>query len=185
MTKSNKTHPASTSRKLRIGGLSLIAGSTAFLTFWVYSAASSSVIVPWSATLAVHGMSIILLSIGLVLVARNAPRRSTGYWMPWVGTAVAIAGLLTVFPLIPVGFGIFGVGLVLAGRDRLSAFIAVAGSVLLLMAVILGARVGMEGSLELSDGLRIAFQLGVLLIATGFIAIGWSETRRIPRQHNN
>ena len=164
-----------------IGGWSLVLGSFAFLIFWGAAPTSVNDAIPWPVALAVHGMSMVLLSIGLVLTARYVTQPIVGSWVTRAGAAVAIAGLLTVFPLIPVGFGIFAVGLVLAGRDRIGAVVATAGSVVLLATYVLGARVGMEDAPELSDGLRVAFQVSVLLIAVGLVIVGLGEMRRVQR----
>jgi len=166
-----------------IGAWSLVMGSFAFLIFWGTAPTSLDDTIPWPLALAVHGMSIVLLSIGLVLTARYVTQPIVGYRVTRVGAAVAIAGLLTVFPLIPVGFGIFAVGLVLAGRDRIGAVVATAGSVALLATYVLGgARVGMEDTPELSDGLRVAFQVSVLLIVVGLAIVGLGEIRRDQRR---
>lgn len=151
------------------------------MIFWGAAPTSVNDAIPWPVALAVHGMSISLLSIGLVLTARYVTQPIVGSWVTRAGAAVAIAGLLTVFPLIPVGFGIFAIGLVLAGRDRIGAVVATAGSVVLLATYVLGARVGMEDAPELSDGLRVAFQVSVLLIAVGLVIVGLGEIRRVQR----
>ena len=168
-------------RGYRIGGWSLLLGSLAFLIFWGAAPTSVNDAVPWLVALAVHGTSIVLLSIGLVLTARNVTQPIVGSWVTRAGAAVAIAGLLTVFPLIPVGFGVFAIGLVLAGRDRIGAVVATAGSVVLLATYVLGSRVGMEDAPEPSDGLRVAFQVSVLLIAVGLVIVGLGEIRRVQR----
>ncbi len=165
----------------RIGAWSLVLGSCAFLIFWGAAPTSVNDTIPWPLALAVHGMSIVLLSIGLVLTARYVTQPIAGYRMTRAGAAVAIAGLLIVFPLIPVGLGIFAVGLVLAGRDRIGAVVATAGSVVLLATYVLGSRVGMEDAPEPSDGLRVAFQVSVLLIAVGLVIVGLGEIRRVQR----
>jgi hypothetical protein len=164
-----------------IGGWSLVLGSFAFFVFWGAAPTSLDDAIPWSVALAVHGMSIVLLSIGLVLTARDVTRPIVGSWVTRTGVVVAIAGLLTVFPLIPVGFAIFAIGLVLAGRGRIGAVVATAGSLVLLATYVLGARVGMEDTPELSDGLRVAFQASVLFIAVGLVIVGLGEMRRVQR----
>ena len=164
-----------------IGWLSLIVGATAFLYFWGTAPTFINDITPWPVSLAVHGVSLVLLSTGLIWVALQVSEPVVGSWVTRAGAGVGIAGLLTVFPLIPLGFGIFSVGLVLAGRDRIGPTVATAGSAVLLAAVVLGARVGMEDAPELSDGLRVAFQAGVLLIAAGLVIVGLGERQRIRR----
>jgi hypothetical protein len=166
----------------RIGAWSLVLGSFAFLIFWGAAPTSVNDTIPWPLALAVHGTSIVLLSIGLVLTARYVTQPIVGIRMTRAGAAVAIAGLLMVFPLIPVGFGTFTVGLVLAGRDRIGAVVATTGSVVLLATYILGARVGMEDAPEPSDGLRVAFQVSVLLIVVGLVIVGLGEIRRVQRR---
>jgi len=164
-----------------IGGLSLVLGSFAFLIFWGAAPTAVNSTIPWPVALAVHGTSIGLLTVGLVLTARYVTQPIVGSWVTRAGAAVAIAGLLTVFPLIPVGFGVFAIGLVLAGRDRIGTVVAMAGSVGLLVTYVLGARVGMEDAPELSDGLRVAFQVSVVLIAVGLAIVGLGEIRRVQR----
>lgn len=168
-------------KRYRIGGSSLVLGSFAFLIFWGAAPTSVNDTIPRLVALAVHGMSIVLLSIGLVLTVRDVTQPIVGSWVTRAGAAVAIIGLLTVFPLVPVGLGIFAIGLLLAGRDRIGAVVAAAGSMVLLATYVLGARVGMEDAPELSDGLRVAFQVSVLLIAVGLVIVGLGEIRRVQR----
>ena len=165
-----------------IGGLLLVLGATAFLFFWgVWSPSAINDDAPWVVGLSLHGVSIVLLSIGLILVARQVTEPVLGSRVTRAGAAVAVVGLLTVFPLIPLGLGIFAVGLVLAGRDKIGAVVAAAGSAVLLATVVLGARVGMEDAPELSVGLRVAFQVGVFLIGVGLVIVGLDERRRVQR----
>lgn len=158
-------------------------GSSTFLIFWgvAPTAANDTGAFPRPLALAVHGMSIMLLSVGLVLKARYVTQPPVGSRLTRAGAAVAIVGLLTIFPLIPVGLGVFAIGLGLAGRDRSGAVLAMAGSVGLLAVYILGARVGMEDAPELSDGLRVAFQVSVALMAAGLAIVGWGQIRRVQQ----
>ena len=64
---------------------------------------------------------------------------------------------------------------------RIGAVVATAGSVVLLATYVLGSRVGMEDAPEPSDGLRVAFQVSVLLIAVGLVIVGLGEIRRVQR----
>lgn len=164
-----------------ICGWSLVLGSFAFLIFWGAAPTTANEAIPRPLALAMHGMSIGLLSVGLVLKARYVTLPIVGSWLTRAGAAVAIVGLLTLFPLISVGFGVFAIGLGLAGRDRIGAVVAMAGSVGLLATYVLGARVGMEHAPELSDGLRVTFQVSVALIAAGLAIVGLGQIRRVQQ----
>lgn len=101
-------------------GSALIAGGLAFAAFWVISASDFGASIPWIVSLGVHGTSIVLAGTALVLTATCVRESLWGRRLALMGAWVALAGLLTIFPLIPIGLGIFASGLIVAAESLCS-----------------------------------------------------------------
>lgn len=159
-----------------------VVGSIAFGVFWGVAPTSVNDGLPWMVTLAVHGLSIVCLVFGLgtfALAVVGDPRARTLL----LGMVVTITGLLTAFPLIPIGLAVVGVGLLIVRRARVAAILLLGGSAGLLAAYASGARVGMEGAPPMSSVEIAWFQVSVALAAAGLIALGrrGREPARRPR----
>jgi hypothetical protein len=134
------------------------------------------------AGLAVHGVSIICVTAGLVLLAR-ASRASGSGSIVTAGTAIAVVGLFTVFPLFPAGLPLIAWGL---RRDGWPASTTVptmvGGLVLSALAVARYVAVGAplageEGAPDLSAGWVLGYLLGVGLVTASLLALGWAMVR--------
>ena len=159
-----------------VAGAALVAGGLAFAVIWVTSA--SDLNFPWIVSLGVHGTSIVLVGAGLLLTASRVDRPPWGRRLIVFGAWATVGGLLTVLPLIPVGLGIFGAGLIIARRSPAGGVALAAGATILLATYVLGARVGFEDAPPLSAGLRLAFQAGALLVLLGLSLLGTGDIRR-------
>lgn len=164
----------------RIRGGALSIGAGAFALFWDLAPTALNDELPWMVTLAIHGVSLVSLVTGLILLMRDFRVLSAGTLIARMGLIIAVVGLLTVFPLIPVGFLLLAVGLLLVRVHRVAAFILGVGSVALLLSVVAGARVGMEDAPTLSGAATAWFQVSVWLIAAGLATIGGSQLRSDP-----
>jgi hypothetical protein len=166
-----------TARPAPIGGWSLIVGGAAFGAFWAVSPTSIDDVLPWIAGLAVHGVSIVALATGLLLLAFAALRGPSGRWIA-AGAGVAILGLLTVFPLFPAGLAVVAWGLWRDGWPRIATVPTLVGaSGLLILAVgryvAVGAAIaGDEGAPGLAPTLAAAFVATIVLTAAGLIGLG-------------
>ena len=159
----------------------VVVGSIAFGVFWVISPTAVNDGLPWIVTLGVHGLSIAGLVYGLgtyAFAVIGDPRARTIL----VGLAATIVGLLTLFPLIPIGLAVVGIGLLIVGLGRVAATLLLAGSTGLLAAYASGARVGMESAPPMSSAEIAWFQVSVALTAAGLIALGHRE--RLPARHH-
>lgn len=164
----------------RIRGGALTIGAGAFALFWGLAPTALNDELPWMVTLGFHGLSLVSLVTGLILLMRDFRLLSAGTLIARMGVIVAVVGLLTVFPLIPVGFLLLAVGLLLVRLHRAAAGMLGVGSVALLLSVITGARVGMEDAPTMSGPATAWFQVSVWLIAAGLATIGGSQLRWDP-----
>lgn len=149
----------------------LAVGAVGFAVFWGASPTSANEDLPWIATLAVHGLSIVCLLFGLgtlALETRGDPRARTTF----LGIGVTMAGILTAFLLIPIGLAVVGIGLLMVRGSRVAAALLLGGSAGLIAAYATGARVGMESAAPMSSGEIAWFQVSVALTAVGLIALG-------------
>jgi hypothetical protein len=160
-----------------IGGAALICGGFAFALFWGVAATTLNDGIPWVATLAVHGGSILCLTFGLVTFV--GPLRAfaeKGRLLALAGIAIAIVGLLTGFVLIPAGLLLLGLGLLVCRSNMAAGVLLTLGSVALLGVItVLDVRVGMEDAPELGRVSLVWFESSVLLLAAGLMTLGASR----------
>ena len=147
----------------------MIVGAIAFAVFWVLAPTSVND-VPWAAALAVHGVSIAALLIGLAALALATSGDPRGRPMI-AGIAVTTLGLLTAFLLIPIGLAAVAIGILLIRGSRLAAVLLLGGSAGLVAVFAAGARVGIDDAAPLSNGEMVWFQASVALTATGLVAL--------------
>lgn len=153
------------------GGWALVAGALLFAAFWASPALDAGVELPWLPSLAMHGATIGLLGFGLVAWVRTEPQ-DTARQFGLVGVVIAIAGLLFLFPLIPLGFLIVGSVAAFTRRGTLGGTALSIGAVALLTAYAAGARYGTEGTAVPGEGTRWVFLIGVALTSTGLALLG-------------
>jgi hypothetical protein len=176
-----------TSNPAPVGGWALIVGGLAFALFWAGAAASTTfdVDLPWFAGLAVHGISIVTLVTGLVLLALSTLRAPSGRIIA-VGAGVAVLGLLMVFPLFPAGLAVVAAGLLRDGWPREVAMTTLVGALGLLALMVwryvtIGEAIaGDEGAPPLETVPAIAYVVTVVITAAGVVMLGGIRRRGRP-----
>jgi hypothetical protein len=156
---------------MMVGGWALVAGAFLFAAFWASPALDLDLDLPWLPSLAMHGATIGLLGFGLVAWVPTEPR-DTARQVGLVGVVIAIAGLLFLFPLIPLGFLIVGSVAALTRRGTLGGTALSIGAAALLAAYAAGARYGTEGTAAPGEGIRWVFLVGVALTSIGLALLG-------------
>jgi hypothetical protein len=151
----------------RAGPWFLVIGAVAFGLFWE-AALLSDADIPAAIALGVHGISIVMMAIGLIHLQRSDSTNRTA--IGWIGVALSIAGSAASFVLL-------ALGLILVTITRLREWrgvstILIAGSVSLLISYLLGASVGTEDAAEPSLVAGILFSGATLLISLGLLLIG-------------
>jgi hypothetical protein len=123
------------------------------------------------------------LTIGLGLLVRDLRRPPQARLIAITGAVLTVVGLVTAFPLIPVGLGFVAIGLIGARYPRAatwSLLVGLAGMVILYVALYQQqvGRVFGEGAPPFQPGPKITFQACLILIAVGLAAIGFQLLRR-------
>jgi hypothetical protein len=164
-----------------ITGLALVVGGLLFLAFWLPGVTESdfSIGAPRALQLVIHGGTIALLSVGLLLAATERP---WGRTLSVTGAAVAIVGLVSYLWVFASGLLLMGAAEVLDRRHRLAGSMMTAGSLVWILFWVLGARFDSEDSLPLSDFERVLATTGLMLIAGGIIALGFAQFRLKPTE---
>jgi hypothetical protein len=148
----------------------LLLGSVAFLVFWMNSVLFDDQFygydLPWVLELAIHGCSILFLTIGLGGLMRDA--NAHGEPLLVIATpAIAIVGLFTILPLFFAGMGVLGLATVARRRVASADLLLILGAVLFLAAWITGARPGFEDAPTLSRWQELLAGSGVTFTAVG------------------
>ena len=176
-----------------VGGWALIVGAGCFALFWslaltsldesVATGPSRPATAAWLPALALHATTIASLTIGLGLLARDLRRAREARLVATLGAALTVVGLITVFPLIPVGLGLVAIGLMGVRYPRAATGSLLVGSVgMVILYVALyqqqAGRVFGEGAPPFQLGPKLIFQASVILLAAGLAAIGFQLRRR-------
>lgn len=174
---------AETRAPSKVGGWALILGATSFALFWTLAPTSLDDTIPWVPSLAVHGVSIVSLAIGLGLLARDLLRPPRPQTSAAVGAFLAAIGSFAFFPLFSIGLGLVAIGLLQTGYPRPAVASLAIGSAALLVVIVAqyvnaDGRVFGEGSPPFPLALKLGFQASVILVAAGLGAIGLQLRRR-------
>jgi hypothetical protein len=153
----------------KLTGCSLIAGSIAFGLFW--GSALVNLEPPRMVSLAVHGLSILLISFGLINVQRHSDVSPILRNLGWIAVAVTVVGLWTVLPLFATGLALVGI-LSVSSRNLMRGTALTIGSLVFLAAYLFGTHIGEEGAREPSGTLSIIFASALVLIVGGLVATG-------------
>jgi len=153
----------------KMAGISLIAGTVAFGLFWGRELVE--VEPPWLLSLAFHGLSILLISVGLILIQRDTATSPTLRTVGWIAVTVTIVGLLTILPLFLIGLACLGILWVIS-RSWVRGSVLTIGALIFLAAYLFGSHIGDEGARELSPALRVVFASALVLIVGGLVAAG-------------
>lgn len=151
----------------RAAGAALVVGAAAFAAFWGLSTADVSLL--RAGQLALHGVSIVALSIGLLLMIRAGDIRDRSLLL--VGVVLSVAGLLTVLPVLFLGLVLVALWSMRSGQPLVGAALLV-GAVCILSVFVAGGRPGYEeapnpGALETAVTLA-----GIAGIAGGLMGLG-------------
>ena len=160
-----------------LGAGALIVAGFGFGVFWGSGLLAFDA--PWSAGLALHGLWMGALGVGVIRLTR--PLRGTASVMGWAGAAATVIGMLTAFP-------IFGVGLILIAttqwvqRIRLAAGALAAGAILLLASLPLEGRFDGSGTPVAGSPAGLLFAPAICLISLGLILLGVQHLQAERRQ---
>ena len=163
-----------------LGAGALIIAGFGFGVFWGSGLLAFDA--PWSAGLALHGMWMGALGVGVIRLVQ--PLRGTARATGWAGAAATIIGMLTAFP-------IFGVGLILLATTewlqrtrRPAAGALAAGAILLLASLPLEGRFDGSGTPEPGTPAGLLFAPAICLISLGLILLGVQHLQAKRRQVN-
>jgi len=144
-----------------------------FFVFWVSAAADveQTLIEPWPLQLAFHGVQVITLIFGLLLVARLPVDGWPGHiWR--VGAGVAAVGTPLGLPLFAAGILMMGVSAVFVPGLRVVGAALIPGATLWIVLFSRGAMIGNEDYPPLT-GSELALAIGgLVLIVTGLVVLG-------------
>lgn len=128
-------------------------------------------------TLPIHGVTILLLSAGLIAFQLGMEDGTRYPEAGWVGAGLTVLGLWSFLPFLPIGLVLFGVVLFLRG-SRISGVALVTGSVLFFIAYVFGTHIGDESAADPNVVESVAFCVALLLISTGLILVGIREIQK-------
>jgi len=159
-----------------LGACALILGAVAFLVFWGSDVAWDDkllgVAAPWWIRLAVHGLAIVFITLGLVMPFWMTPALDSATRYERIASGLSIAGLLTVLPLFFVGIALLGV-VTIAARGNLAAGLTLLlGAVLFAVSYGSGVRLGFEDGPPLSQIDRVLAASSITLVTIGICALG-------------
>ena len=161
-----------------LGSGALIVAGLGFGAFW--GAGLLAFDAPWSAGLALHGLWMGSLAIGVIRLVQ--PLRGTAAATGWAGVAATIIGMVTAFPLLAVGLIAIATRQWPQSERRPAAAALVAGALLLIASLPLEGRFDGAGTPEPGTPAALLFAPSVLLISLGLILLGWqlrADRRRI------
>ena len=145
----------------KIGGWSLIVGAIAFAAFW--GSALVGLEGPWVVSLGIHGLSSLLIAVGLVNVQLATGGASPLGWLGWAGVAAAV--LVSCLARRWVGSG---VALIVGATVLLVGYLPPDG------------RIGTEGVPAPRLEIRLVLATALVLIAVGLVLTGYRRLRWVP-----
>ena len=132
-----------------LGAGALIVAGFGFGVFWGSGLLAFDA--PWSAGLALHGLWMGALGLGLIRLVQ--PLRGTARTTGWAGAATTVIGMLTAFPIFAVGLILIATTEWLQGTRRPAAGALAAGAILLLASLPLEGRFDGSGTPEPGQGM--------------------------------
>jgi len=146
----------------------LIAAGFGFGVFWGFGLLAFDA--PWSAGLALHGLWVGSLAIGVIRLVQ--PLRGSAAAAGWVGVTATIIGMLTAFPIFGVGLILIATTQWLQGTRRPAAGALAAGAILLLASLPLEGRFDGSGTPAPGTPAGLLFAPAICLISLGLIVLG-------------
>ena len=159
-----------------LGACALILGAVAFLVFWGSDVSWDDkllgVAAAWWIRLAVHGIAIVLITLGLILRYWMTPAGDSATRYERIAAGASVAGLLTALPLFFVGIALLGVATIVA-RGLLAVGLALLlGAVLFAVTYGSGVRLGFEDGPPLSQIDKVLATSSITLLTIGICALG-------------
>jgi hypothetical protein len=152
-----------------LGALALIVAGLGFAAFW--GAGLLAFDAPWSAGLALHGLWIGSLAIGVIRLV--LPLRGTAAATGWAGVAATVIGMVTAFALFAAGLIAVAITQWPQTARRPAAAALVGGALLLIGSLPLEGRFEGSGTPEPGTPAALLFAPAVLLVSLGLILLGW------------
>jgi hypothetical protein len=160
----------------RVAGPSLVAGGIAFGLFWGSQLVGLEVRQP--VALPIHGLTILLITVGLIGMQLSTSTRRAYRTLSWVAVALAVLGLLTFFPVLGIGLALVGVVVIVSGGLLEGAALTL-GSLTLVGAYLFGSRLGEEEASDPSAPLVALFAFAIVLVVGGLVASGIRQDRQL------
>jgi hypothetical protein len=160
--------PSSRKPRSVLGAGALIAAGFGFGVFWGSGLLSFDA--PWSAGLALHGLWMGALGVGVIRLVQ--PLRGAAAAIGWAGAATTIIGMLTAFPIFGVGLILIATSEWLRGTRRPAAGALAAGAFLLLASLPLEGRFDGSGTPEPGTPAGLLFAPAICLISLGLTLLG-------------
>jgi hypothetical protein len=158
-------------------GAALIAASAAFAAFWLADIPFDAPDSVWALTLGLHGLTFVLITVGLVLMAGGLELAGWRRIVWWLGAALTAAGSVTGWLPFAGGLLVIG-GFEIAARRPLAGAALITGAAALAAVYFRGVHYGDEHSRAASSAEEAAAIAGVILVAIGLSAIGAGQLRR-------
>jgi hypothetical protein len=161
-----------------LGAGALMVAGLGFGAFW--GAGLLAFDAPWSAGLALHGLWMGSLAVGVIRLVQ--PLRGSAAATGWAGVAATIIGMVTAFPLLAVGLIAIATTQWPQSERRTAAAAFVAGALLLIASLPLEGRFDGAGTPEPGTPAALLFAPSVVLISLGLVLLGWqlrAERRRV------
>jgi hypothetical protein len=160
-----------------VGAGALIVAGLGFGIFWGLGLLAFDA--PWSAGLAVHGLWMGSLAVGVIRLVQQL--RGTAAVAGWVAAGATIIGMLAAFPLFGIGLIVMATNQWLQGAGRPAAAALATGAILLLGSLPLEGRFEGNGTPQLGTPAALLFAPAVLLISLGLILLGLQQLQAQQR----
>ncbi len=155
-----------------LGAVALIVAGLGFGAFFG-TGALRPFDAPWAAGLALHGLWMGSLAIGVIRLVQ--PLRGTAAAAGWVGVAATFIGMIATFVLFGVGLIVLATTQWAQGARRPAAAALAAGAIFLLGSLPLEGRFDGAGTPELGTPAALLFVPAILLVSLGLIFLGLQQ----------
>jgi hypothetical protein len=134
-------------------------------------------------SLGLHGLSSLLIAVGLVNVQRATGGASPLGGLGWAGVAAAVLGLMVLLPLLALGLVLIGLVSCLARRWVGSGVALIVGATVLVVGYLPpDGRIGTEGVPAPRLEIKLVLATALVLIAVGLVLTGNRRLRWVPKR---